>query len=225
MAGDDAATGGSRLFTVRMWTEPAAYGIPQRGSVRDVATGAFRNFQEWSDLIAFLAEQLEEGRSIKEEPDGEGICRHGGRRPLCGLAHRDVARPQGLPGLAVDKASFPSDSLSTHYIHQPGVACLERWGLPPEIARSKCPPIRTGTLDLGPFALEISPPPYGEVADAYCVRRTILDDILLRAAGDAGAEVRQRFTVNELVTYGDRVAGIRGHAGGRARPSPRRHGS
>lgn len=45
------------------------------------------------------------------------------------------------------------------------------------------------------------------------MRRTILDEILLRAAADAGAEVRQRFTVKELVADGGRVAGIRGHAG------------
>jgi flavin-dependent dehydrogenase len=29
----------------------------------------------------------------------------------------------------VDRAIFPSDTLSTHYIHQPGVARLRRWGL------------------------------------------------------------------------------------------------
>lgn len=67
MADEDIGTGGSRLFTVRIWTEPAGHGVAQRGSVRDVGTGAFRNFREWSDLTSFIAEQLEEGRSTQEE--------------------------------------------------------------------------------------------------------------------------------------------------------------
>ncbi|HXF60055.1 MAG TPA: FAD-dependent monooxygenase, partial [Caldilineaceae bacterium] len=36
---------------------------------------------------------------------------------------------KGYRVLLLDKAGFPSDTLSTHYIHQPGVACLKRWGL------------------------------------------------------------------------------------------------
>ena len=31
--------------------------------------------------------------------------------------------------LLVDKATFPSDTMSTHHVHPPGVAALERWGL------------------------------------------------------------------------------------------------
>jgi flavin-dependent dehydrogenase len=118
--------------------------------------------------------------------------------------------------LLVDRASFPSDTLSTHYIHQAGMACLDRWGLLAQVARSNCPPIRGYTLDIGPFALRGAPPPLGAVADAYSVRRRILDDILVEAAADAGAEVRQRFSVQELVTDGDRVVGIRGRSAGGA---------
>jgi 2-polyprenyl-6-methoxyphenol hydroxylase-like FAD-dependent oxidoreductase len=114
--------------------------------------------------------------------------------------------------LLLDRASFPSDTLSTHYIHQPGVACLDRWGLLPQIVRSNCPPIRKYTLDVGPFALEGTPPPAGDVAEAYSPRRFVLDQILVEAAAEAGAEVRQGFSVRELVTEGERVVGIRGHA-------------
>lgn len=119
---------------------------------------------------------------------------------------------KGHKVLLVDRATFPSDALSTHYVHQPGVASLERWGLLPEVARSGCPPIRDYTLDVGPFALHGSPPPAGTVAEAYSVRRTVLDEILVEGAAAAGAEVRERFAVQELVWEGDRVAGIRGRA-------------
>ena len=121
---------------------------------------------------------------------------------------------QGQRVLLVDRASFPSDSLSTHYIHQPGVACLDRWGLLPRVAASNCPPIRDYTLDVGPFALHGSPPPVGDVDHAYSPRRRVLDDILVGAAAEAGVEVRQRFAVDELVTDGGRVVGIRGRSGG-----------
>jgi flavin-dependent dehydrogenase len=40
----------------------------------------------------------------------------------------------------------------------------------------------------------------------------VLDQILVEAAAEAGAEVRERFAVQELVTEGDRVAGIRGRS-------------
>jgi flavin-dependent dehydrogenase len=119
--------------------------------------------------------------------------------------------------LLVDRASFPSDTLSCHFVHQPGVACLNRWGLLSQVAASNCPPVRSQILDVGPFALEGAPAPAGDVTEAYAVRRTVLDKILVDAAADAGAEVRERFSVDEvLIDDGNRVTGIRGReAGGR----------
>jgi flavin-dependent dehydrogenase len=111
--------------------------------------------------------------------------------------------------LLVDRAGFPSDTLSTHYVHQSGVASLERWGLLPRIVAAGAPAIRDYTLDVGPFALHGTPPPIGDVADAYSLRRIVLDQILLDAAADAGAEVREQFPVDALVTDGDRVTGVR----------------
>src|ERR1041385_2863124 len=36
---------------------------------------------------------------------------------------------KGYKVLVVDRAAFPSDTISTHMIHGPGVAALRRWGL------------------------------------------------------------------------------------------------
>ena len=116
--------------------------------------------------------------------------------------------------LLVDGASFPSDTVSTHYIHQSGVARLDRWGLLPQIAASNCPPIRNYTLDVGPFALTGTPPPIGDVADAYSPRRMVLDQILVEAAAEAGAEVRERFAVDELLFDDGRVVGVGGRSAG-----------
>ena len=121
---------------------------------------------------------------------------------------------KGYRVLLVDKARFPSDTLSVHYVHQPGVACLKRWGLLDRVVASGCPPVRRQRLDFGPFALEAAPPPADGVADAYAPRRTILDQLLVEAAAEAGAEVRERFTFDGLLMDGERVAGVRGHAAG-----------
>ena len=45
--------------------------------------------------------------------------------------------------LLVDRATFPSDTLSTHVIHPPGVAALERWGLREAVETTGCPRFRT----------------------------------------------------------------------------------
>jgi flavin-dependent dehydrogenase len=49
---------------------------------------------------------------------------------------------------------------------------------------------------------------------AYAPRRTVLDKILVDAARESGAEVREGFTVEDLVIEGDTVTGIRGHSAG-----------
>ena len=123
---------------------------------------------------------------------------------------------RGYRVLLLDRAGFPSDTLSTHYIHQPGVARLARWGLLDRVAASNCPPIRRMRFDVGPFVLEGTPPPADGIADAYQPRRRVLDACLVDAAADAGAEVREHFAVEEVLVDGDRVAGVRGHQAGGA---------
>ena len=56
---------------------------------------------------------------------------------------------KGYRVLMVDRASFPSDTISTHVIHQPGVLRLKRWGLLDKVAGSNCPPIRKITFEIG----------------------------------------------------------------------------
>jgi flavin-dependent dehydrogenase len=114
---------------------------------------------------------------------------------------------KGYEVLVVDRASFPSDTISTHLVHAPGVAALRRWGLL-ERAVTGCPPIETYAFDFGPFTISGSP------GTAYAPRRTVLDTVLVDAAAQAGAEVRQRFTVSEILVEDGRVTGIRGHGEG-----------
>ena len=118
---------------------------------------------------------------------------------------------KGYKVLAVDRATFPSDTISTHLIHPPGMMCLTRWGLKERVVGSNCPAIDNYKFDLGPFFLKGSPGTSDEPA-AYGPRRTVLDKILVEAAAESGVEVREAFTVDEIISEGGRVTGIRGHA-------------
>jgi 2-polyprenyl-6-methoxyphenol hydroxylase-like FAD-dependent oxidoreductase len=121
---------------------------------------------------------------------------------------------KGYDVLLVDRASFPSDTISTHLIHPPGITALQRWGLLDKVVASGCPAIDTYAFDFGPFTLSGAPDPDGTVA--YGPRRTVLDKVLLDAAIEAGAEVREGFSVESIVYEHDHVVGVRGHGKGGA---------
>jgi 2-polyprenyl-6-methoxyphenol hydroxylase-like FAD-dependent oxidoreductase len=122
----------------------------------------------------------------------------------------------GYRVLLVDRATFPSDTISTHYIWQQGTACLSRWGLLDRVLATNCPPFRTLGLDLGTLQLIGETPAVGGVAEICVPRRTVLDKILLDAAAESGAEVREGFTLTELTSVDGRVTGTRGHGRGGA---------
>ena len=129
----------------------------------------------------------------------------------------------GVRVLAVDRASFPSDTLSTNNIQLPGVARLARWGLLGPIAAAGTPAIGHVRFDPGPVVLEGTYPAFDGVEAVYGPRRTLLDTLLVEAAREAGAEVRERFVVDELSVSDGRVTGIRGrsHGGGDVREQAR----
>lgn len=118
---------------------------------------------------------------------------------------------KGHKVLVVDRATFPSDTISTHLVQPPGVAALARWGLLDRLVATGCPPIDTYVLDFGPFAISGSPGTDAAKV-AYSPRRTVLDKLLLDAAAEAGAEIREGFSVEEVVMSNGRVTGIRGHS-------------
>jgi 2-polyprenyl-6-methoxyphenol hydroxylase-like FAD-dependent oxidoreductase len=122
----------------------------------------------------------------------------------------------GLKVLVVDRAGFPSDTLSTHQVQLPGVARLRRWGLLDAVVASGAPPARHVRFDVGPVLLEGHFPAFQGVDAVYSPRRTVLDALLLEAARAAGAEVRERFAVDEVVVTDGRVTGIRGREKGGA---------
>jgi 2-polyprenyl-6-methoxyphenol hydroxylase-like FAD-dependent oxidoreductase len=119
----------------------------------------------------------------------------------------------GYTVLVVDTATFPSDTISTHLIHPPGIAALTRWGLLDRLLATGCPPIDTYAFDFGPLTIS-GAPGTANVPVAYSPRRTVLDKLLVDAASEAGAEVRDGFTVEDILIEDGRVTGLRGHGKG-----------
>ena len=117
---------------------------------------------------------------------------------------------RGHKVLVVDRATFPSDTVSTHLLHPPGVASLRRWGLLERLTATGCPPIGTYAFDFGPFTIS-GAPGTDDTPVAYGPRRTVLDKLLVDAAAEAGAEVREGFTVEQVILEDGRVTGVRGH--------------
>ena len=133
---------------------------------------------------------------------------------------------QGYRVLLVDRATFPSDTMSTHIVHHPGVAQLRRWGLADRLVATGCPAIDTYRFDFGPFAIAGTPRPANGASQAYAPRRTVLDALLVEAAAQAGAELRTGCSVEGLARRGRHRRRDPGphqgrHAARRARP--RRH--
>jgi flavin-dependent dehydrogenase len=118
---------------------------------------------------------------------------------------------KGYRVLLIDRATFPSDTVSTHIVHPLAVAALERWGLRGRLAATRCPEIDTYTFDLGDFSFAGAPGTDSSPV-AYCPRRTVLDALLLQAAADSGVDVREGFVVDEVLMEAGYVVGITGHS-------------
>jgi flavin-dependent dehydrogenase len=118
---------------------------------------------------------------------------------------------QGHRVLLVDRATFPSDTVSTHGIQLRGLVKLHAWGLYQRIAATDCPEIVTRALDVGGSFVTGSVPRSADgLPCLLCPRRTVLDKILVDAAVESGAELREGFAVRELRFDGERVTGLVG---------------
>src|SRR5215471_15754584 len=118
----------------------------------------------------------------------------------------------GLQVLAVDQASFPSDTLSSHQVQVPGIARLARWRLLARLHAAGTPPTRRVRFDSDGVVLEGRFPAYDGVDALYSPRRTILDAALVDAARAAGAEVREEVHVREVTARDGVGTGIAGSA-------------
>lgn len=121
---------------------------------------------------------------------------------------------RGYRVLVVDRSTFPSDTVSTHYVQQRGLARLAAWGLLDELVATNVPAIKQMTVSYKDIVISGFADSINGIDVTYAPRRTVLDTILVNGARAAGAEVREGFTVRELIFSDGRVAGIRGSVAG-----------
>lgn len=120
---------------------------------------------------------------------------------------------RGLRVCLLDRARFPSETLSTHVIQPCGVAILERLGVLDAAWAAGAVPLTRFTLvsDRTRISASIDAGVFG--GPALCLRRIALDHLLVEAAAAAGADVRTETRVSGLLWKGDRVAGVETAAG------------
>lgn len=125
--------------------------------------------------------------------------------PLATLLARE-----GLTVALVDRAEFPSDTLSTHIFESEGVQVLQRLGVLDSVLGSGAPWLERSVVRVDGLRLEEPIPRRHDDRGAWlCVRRPVLDTLLVDAARQAGAQVRTGTTAVGLVEDGGRVCGVK----------------
>ena len=108
----------------------------------------------------------------------------------------------------LDRARFPSDTISTHFLWQRGAAQLATWGLLSRLECLGCKALPELTFDFGRVSISGRPPAVQGVDDTYCPRRTVLDKLLVDAAVEAGADLLERTAVQSVRWSEGRACGL-----------------
>jgi 2-polyprenyl-6-methoxyphenol hydroxylase-like FAD-dependent oxidoreductase len=112
--------------------------------------------------------------------------------------------------LLLEKANFPSDTLSTHFFRAPALRVFERLGVLDEV-RSAAPPLTVlwNYID-GHVLSDPIEAPEEHLRYFLCERRITLDWILFQRVGrEPNVEIRQGAHVKELIWRDGCVAGVR----------------
>lgn len=121
--------------------------------------------------------------------------------------------------LMVDRATMPSDVVSTHAILRSGVLQLARWGVLDRVIEAGTPPVRDITLGFGSERIEFEVKSEYGIDSFYGPRRHLLDSILADAAEESGADFAERTRMVDLLRgeQGE-VCGVVTSRGGRRVP-------
>jgi flavin-dependent dehydrogenase len=116
----------------------------------------------------------------------------------------------GVAVALVDKARFPSDTLSTHIFQAEGIRSLERLGVLDRLRATGAPFLDQVHAVIDDIDVtQPAPSRPGDPGVNLCVRRPVLDTILLETAQEAGVHVRTGTAVTEVVQEDGRVVGVR----------------
>lgn len=121
---------------------------------------------------------------------------------------------RGVSVALVDRAEFPSDTLSTHTFQNDASRVLARIGVLDRVLATGAPWIERADLRVDDVVLDHRwPRRPGDPGPMLSVRRAVLDALLVEAAAGAGADVRTGTSVTGLVERGGRVGGVRAGGG------------
>ncbi|MER7173069.1 NAD(P)/FAD-dependent oxidoreductase [Streptomyces mesophilus] len=116
---------------------------------------------------------------------------------------------QGYRVLLLEKAKFPQDTLSSHYIHMQGMSLLSRWGLLDKLERAGCRKITKQSYEGPGVRVEGFSLPLEGLNYTYAPRRYVLDPLLAEGAVEAGVDFQESCAVKDLLWEDDRVVGVK----------------
>lgn len=118
---------------------------------------------------------------------------------------------QGRRVLLLDREEFPSDTLSTHYVHPFSIPALERLGVLDDLLAAGFREIRRVRTAIGDCVFEA--PVAADGGFGLAPRRNVLDALLQEHAVRHGAELWTRTAAEGVLVEDGTVTGVR--AGGR----------
>ncbi|WP_205699640.1 NAD(P)/FAD-dependent oxidoreductase [Conexibacter sp. SYSU D00693] len=130
-----------------------------------------------------------------------------GARPAGSATAIALAR-RGKRVVALDRASFPSDTLSTHLLFAGCVAEFKRSGALERLLATGAPKLPYTQISGAGFHPRGAYTPVEGIDYGLCVRRPGMDLALVETAREAGADVRERCTVTQVLWAGGRAAGV-----------------
>ena len=117
----------------------------------------------------------------------------------------------GVRVLLVDRASFPSATLSTHFFRGgQAISVFRRLGVLDRLLALGAPPLRCEYTYIDDAAAEVGPPQDpGDTGYSLSVRREALDEVLVRrAAASPAVELAERTRLDDLLWRDGRVVGV-----------------
>ncbi len=112
--------------------------------------------------------------------------------------------------VVLDRATFPSDRLSSHLLLEKGVHLLREWGLLDDLLALGVPPVEMSRFAFGDWWVDIrhehsedEPPRF-----TCAPRRILLDQMMVEAARRAGAVVEEGVRVSSVIREAGRITGV-----------------
>lgn len=117
----------------------------------------------------------------------------------------------GYKVLLLDKAVFPSDTLSTHNFMGNSLAMLREMGVLDKLLATGTPTYNRAVIQFEDAVIDGRFPEVNGETECLCIRRTLLDETLFRhAAAEPGVTAIEGFRMTGITWNCDTVTGIEG---------------